>query len=215
MSNREREQNNIVAALFVLERGPYFGIKNVEPWDINRDARKYSGPHPFVAHPPCERWGRYWSGGPSVKVKRKLGDDKGCFESALNSVRKYGGVLEHPEASHAFKKFRLGKPPSEGGWVLSDDFMGWICCVEQGWYGHRARKATWLYAVDIELPSLKWGRAPGDFVRLDAGFHSIEERRRAIRTGACQRLSKRQRALTPDLFRDLLLKMARTKGASP
>lgn len=200
-----------VAALFVLADGPYSELSHVDAWDVTRDARRYNGPYPVVAHPPCERWGRYWSGGPSAKVRRKLGDDAGCFESALHSVRKYGGVLEHPEASHAFRVFKLGKPPRSGGWVLSDDQVGWMCCVEQGWYGHRARKATWLYAVGTKLIDLKWGKSPGDFIRLDQGFHSREERRRAIRTGACQRLSKRQRALTPIPFRDLLLSIALSK----
>lgn len=198
----------IIAALFVLERGPYFGLADVDPWDKTRDARKYRGPHPVVAHPPCERWGRYWSGGPSAKVKRKLGDDNGCFESALNSVRTYGGVLEHPEASAAWETFGLIAPPRDRGWIAAGDFIGWTACVEQGWYGHRARKATWLYAAHVELPSLKWGKAPGDFLRLDEGFHSPQERKRAIKTGVCQRLSKRQRAETPIAFRDLLLHIA-------
>jgi hypothetical protein len=76
------------------------------------------------------------------------------------------------------------------------------------WNRHRAQKATWLYAVGVHpLPMLQWGKATGG-VRLDDGFHSAEERRRAIRTGICQRLSKRERAETPLMFRDLLLGIA-------
>lgn len=198
----------MIAALYVERGGCYFGLPHVDPWDQERDARKYDGPHPIVAHPPCERWGRYWSGGPSARVRRKLGDDNGCFAAALAAVRKWGGILEHPEASHAWPAHGLAKPPRAGGWVKADDVGGWTCCVEQGFYGHKARKLTWLYANSVELPDLKWGRAPGDFVRLDEGFHSIEERRRAVKTGACQRLSKRQRAATPPEFRALLLWIA-------
>ncbi len=58
------------------------------------------------------------------------------------------------------------------------------------------------------LPELQWGSS-GIRERLDEGFHSAEERRRAVRTGVCQRLSQRQRAATPILFRDLLLSIAR------
>jgi hypothetical protein len=88
--------------------------------------------------------------------------------------------------------------------------IGWTCCVEQGHYGHRARKATWLYAAGVrELPALRWGASESK-IRLDEGFHSVEERRRAIRTGACQRMSKRERLATPLPFRDLLLSIART-----
>lgn len=199
-----------IAALFVLSNGPYSETDNVEIWGIDRDARKYAGPFPVVAHPPCERWGRYWNGGPSAKQRRKLGDDEGCFASAIQSVRKWGGVLEHPEASHAWRIFGINTPPRDGGWVSAGFCGGFTCCVEQGWYGHRARKATWLYAFGCELPSLKWGKAPGDFNRLDSGFHSKEERKRAIKKGICQRLSKRQRLLTPPKFRDLLISIART-----
>jgi hypothetical protein len=204
----------VIAALFVQDGGCYFGLPNVDPWPAERDARRYPGSHRVVAHPPCERWGRYWSGGPSARERRKLGDDNGCFEAALASVRRYGGVLEHPEGSHAWRVFGLIAPPRHGGWVVADFEGGWTCCIEQGAYGHRARKATWLYACHVDLPSLKWGHAPGEFARLDEGFHSVEERRRAIKTGICQRLSKRQRAATPIEFRNLLISIAESSFRS-
>jgi len=199
----------MIAALFVHHDGPYIGQHLVVPWTEKNDARQYGGPFPVVAHPPCQRWGRYWSGGPSARVRRKLGDDNGCFESALLSVRKYGGVLEHPEASHAFKKFGLPIPAWKGGWTAPDEFGGRSCCVAQGHYGHRGRKMTWLYAVRTEYPELIWGVTdPKD--RMDLGYHSKEERDRATKTGICQRLSHRQRLLTPEPFRDLLVQIART-----
>lgn len=202
-----------VAALFVLWNGPYANLAGVECWDVSKDARKYQGPHVVIAHPPCERWGRYWGGGPSTKVRRQKGDDNGCFKSALQSVREFGGVLEHPEASHAWAYHGLIKPPKSGGWIKAGDGLGFTCCVEQGHYGHAARKATWLYAVNVALPELKWGPAPSG-IRMDLGYHSKEERARAIKTGVCQRLSKRlskrQRTITPIPFRDLLLSIART-----
>lgn len=49
-----------IAALFVETDGAYFGLPEVDPWDITRDGRKYDGPWPVVAHPPCQRWGRFW-----------------------------------------------------------------------------------------------------------------------------------------------------------
>ena len=199
----------MISALYVATGGCYFGVNGVDPWDEPRDARQFAGPGPVVAHPPCERWGRYWGGSPATWSRLKLGDDKGCFKAALGAVRKWGGVLEHPEGSHAWRAFELNTPPKSGGWVFADWEGGWTCCVEQGHYGHAARKATWLYAVGIELGSLRWGKSAAR-VRLDDGYHSADERRRAVRTGACQRLSKRQRAATPGPFRDLLLSMART-----
>jgi hypothetical protein len=200
----------VIAALYVQTNGVYFGLPDVNPWDEARDARLYDGPYPVVAHPPCERYGRYWSGGPSAKVRRELGDDGGCFAAALAAVRAFGGVLEHPEASRAWELFGLGRPPKRGGWVAADDRGGWTCCVEQGHYGHRARKATWLYASGIRLPSLRWGASSGE--RLEDGFHSTEERRAARAAGIApvKRLSQAERINTPIEFRDVLIAMARS-----
>lgn len=201
----------MIAALYVSEDGPYVGLEGVDVWGVARDARRYEGPHPVVAHPPCERWGRYWHGGPSAKVRRQLGDDGGCFAAALDAVRRWGGVLEHPEASHAWAAFGLARPPYHGGWVPADDVDGWTCCVAQGHYGHRARKLTWLYAVRTERPELTWGASDG--VRLDEGFHTREERRAArdaAKRAPRQRLTKRECWATPEPFRDLLLDLART-----
>ncbi len=195
-----------VAALFVETNGIYYKIPGVECWDIRRDARRYVGPYPVVAHPPCARWGRYWSGGPSAKVRMTLGDDGGCFDAALRAVRRFGGVLEHPEASHAWRVNNLNKPPKRGGWIVSGDGLGWTCCVEQGHYGHRARKATWLYVVRVDLPSLRWGPAKGK-LRLEDGYHSSEERKMCSK-GLVKRISKGERLGTPLEFRDLLLSMA-------
>lgn len=201
-----------VAALFVETNGAYFGIDDVDPWDITRDARLYAGPWPVVAHPPCERWGRYWFGGPSAKTRYAMGDDGGCFAHALWAVRMFGGVIEHPEASGAWGWFGLMTPPKGGGWIKADGF-GWTCCVEQGHYGHRARKATWLYAVGAYPPLLIWGRARGK-IRIDGGFHSAAERASAPseerRRRDAERLSHGERAVTPPAFRDVLLSIARS-----
>ncbi len=203
-----------VAALYVATGGCYFGLPDVVPYDIHRDARKYDGPWPVVAHPPCERWGYFYAGSPLTIARtgqrKKLGDDGGCFALALEAVRMYGGVLEHPHGSQAWKAFGLSRPDRWGGWTAADLWGGWTCCVDQGHYGHRAKKATWLYASGIELPALIWGRSRAS-VRLDPGYHSAEERRRLARyDGAIERLSKSERAATPLPFRDLLLSMARS-----
>ena len=201
-----------IAALYVERGGVYWDLPGVDPWDEERDARRYAGPYPALCHPPCKRWGRYWHGGPSARERRVLGDDGGCFAAALEAVRRWGGVLEHPEASHAWRWHGLITPPRWGGWVsagLGDP--GWTCCVEQGHYGHRARKATWLYAVGGERPSLGWGPSEGD--RLDDGSHSAEHRAAAKAAGehvVRDRLTAEERLATPIPFRDLLIGMARS-----
>ena len=79
-------ENIPVAALYVDAAGSYRDLAGVEPWDIGRDARRYAGPHPVVAHPPCQRWGNFYAESPlAIRQGRRkiLGDDGGCFESAL------------------------------------------------------------------------------------------------------------------------------------
>jgi hypothetical protein len=198
----------VIAALYVQTGGVYFGLPNVDPWDEKRDARKYAGPWSVVAHPPCERWGRYWGGGPSARVKRTLGDDAGCFKAALEAVEHWGGVLEHPEASHAWRHFGIPTPPKYGTWLRTIR-GGWTCCVEQGHYGHRARKATWLYWVGERTPPpMVWGPSRGE--RLDEGFHSIAEREAARAAGQVprKRLGKAENLATPIPFRDTLIRLA-------
>jgi hypothetical protein len=153
-----------VAALYVETNGAYFGLPGIDPWDEVRDAREYAGPHPVVAHPPCQRWGKMWFGQPlHVKLtgERKVkGDDGGCFKAALQAVRTYGGVIEHPWQSHAWPHFGLNTPPRAGGWIMADAEGGWTCCVEQGRYRHYARKPTLLYVCGVDpedLPDLDWG----------------------------------------------------------
>ncbi len=104
-----------IAALYIETGGCYFGLPDVDPWDERRDARLYEGPWPVVAHPPCQRWGRFWHGSTAKPHQYRMGDDKGCFAAALHAVRIYGGVLEHPKDSHAWRWFGLNKPPSGGG----------------------------------------------------------------------------------------------------
>ena len=102
-----------VAALFVAKGGIYFNRNDCDPWDEARDARLYAGPCPVVAHPPCSRWCRL-AGLVQARWGHKRGDDGGCFASALASVRKWGGVLEHPAYSAAWSHFDLPVPGRQG-----------------------------------------------------------------------------------------------------
>ncbi len=200
----------MIAALFIDATGTYSKIDDIELWAAGRDARLYNGPYSVVAHPPCQRWGRYAKGGPSAKPgKFILGDDNGCFESALKSVRQFGGVLEHPEASHAFAWYGIKpKPPRFGGWIKTE-CDAYVCCVEQGHYGHRARKATWLYLYGYpgRPPELKWGPSQAT-AKLDAGMNREERRSPSRKWYDFDYLTSREKSATPDAFRDLLISLA-------
>ena len=208
-----------VAALYVEKGGCYFGLDGVDPWDEERDARQYAGPHPVVAHPPCQRWGKLWAGQPlfikRTGIRKELGDDNGCFAAALEAVRTWGGVIEHPERSRAWPYFGLNTPPRKGGWISAGFDGGWTCCVEQRPYGHYARKPTWLLAYGCDLPELVWGKSPR---KLDPKVVERMGLKRAIRLGEVGGRGggkdSAPRIGTPTAFRDLLLSIARTSSAA-
>lgn len=192
-----------VAALFVAKDGAYWDLPHVDPWDQTRDARRYGGPHPVVAHPPCSAWCRI-AYVVEARWGHPVGEDGGCFESALASVRQWGGVLEHPAFSLAWQEFGLPVPVF-GRWTRHLFDPGWTTEVHQVAYGHRARKATWLYYVGkAEPPALDWSSpAPTATVSYltnhgDSGL---------------PRLSKREAKATPHAFRDVLLELARMSSA--
>ncbi len=194
-----------VAALFVDPRGSYAGLPDVDMWDEARDARLYAGPWPVVAHPPCSRWCRL-AGLVEARYGHKRGDDGGCFASALESVRLWGGVLEHPAYSDAWIAFRLPEPNRGGGWQRGL-CGGWSCHVEQGRYGHPAKKATWLYAFGCELPGMRWG---GHRSSRAAALVSWCANRKSLEMDDRPRVGKKQASKTPLEFRDVLLNMARS-----
>lgn len=204
----------MIAGLFVERDGAYSGLPTVDPWDEARDARLYRGPWPVVAHPPCQRWGRYWGGSPRKPGQYQLGADGGCFAAALEAVRRYGGVLEHPAYSHAWKAFDLAIPPSDGGWVSADFRGGWTCHVEQGHYGHLSRKPTWLYACGVDLPSLIWGPSEQRIHPRALELRGYEKARRIGMMAMVGGKDKtRIRNATPLEFRDILIAMAESANA--
>lgn len=192
--------NQQIAALYVQPNGCYYGLDGVDPWDIGRDARDYKGPHPVVAHPPCNLWVNFaalnykrWGG-----EHNRPGNDGGCFASALHSVRSFGGVLEHPAFTHAWKAHDLPRP-SGAGW--SQHGLDWVCEIWQSAYGHKARKRTWLlYCGSVAPPNLDWTREPGTH-QIGQGF-----------TKGKPVLSGKAASATPPAFRDALISLARNCG---
>jgi hypothetical protein len=140
-----------------------------------------------------------------------MGDDNGCFAAALASVRRWGGVLEHPAYSNAWRTFGILRPPHYGGWIRADFEGGWSCHVEQAHYGHIARKATWLYARGVDLPSLRWGPAEQRLPQVALERYGYEKARRTgVMAYVGGKNRTRIREATPPAFRDLLLSIAAT-----
>ena len=190
-----------VAALYVQTDGAYFGLDGVEPWDEQRDARLYLGPYPVVAHPPCSRWCQLAPVN-EARYGTPVGHDKGCFAAALESVERYGGVLEHPAYTLAWHAFDIRRPKRDS-WQQCR--IGWVTEVSQSAYGCPARKRTWLYYVGPEPPAVDWSDPAGEAV-IGGGINS----------GECvgrRKIGKREASAIPPAFRDLLLSLAR--GVEP
>ena len=188
-----------VSVLYCNPRGPYPGLV-ADWWDEKRDARLYAGPNPVVAHPPCNRWSVPFAFVNQTRYGLRVGDDGGCFEAALRAVRAYGGVLEHPAGTHAWKHFRLPRPRL-GQWSTAFVNAGWVAEVSQVAYGHPAEKRTWLYYVGSETP------APADWTRPKAtgkcgGFRDGDGAHRL------RRIRDRHASATPVAFARWLIDLA-------
>lgn len=210
----------MIAALFVEQNGPYANLENVDAWPAYRDARKYPGPYPVVAHPPCTRWCRL-AGLVQKRYGYKKGDDGGCFAFALEAVRTFGGILEHPAFSAAWLAFGLTEP-LPNIWTRCID-GGWIVEVRQLDFGHPAEKRTWLYAFGVKhLPmiprteairtahcSRTWTKA----VQPTARTSFLRNRDKVPST--LRRLSSKEASRTPVAFRDWLLSIAESASTHP
>jgi hypothetical protein len=193
-----------VAALYVETGGAYFDLLGVDPWDEARDARLYGGPHPVVAHPPCQKWCQLAPLNASRLDGYFVGDDGGCFASALQAVRTWGGVLEHPAYSYAWPAHDLPRP-SWGGWQRALHEDAWVTEVAQVAYGHEARKRTWLYYVGPDPLPLDW-REPPATMQVSA----FGTTRPGYRWTYAESLDKNKSDATPPAFRAVLLDLARS-----
>lgn len=195
-----------IAVLFTLKDTIYKQIDGCDCYDEERDARNYKGDLPVIAHPPCQLWGAL----AAVNYKRwggehnRPGNDDGLFKFALETVKRVGGVLEHPAKTRAWEAHGLERPTGTG-WIKCQD-GSWVCEVWQSAYGHKANKATWLYYVGSRPSEAYWERPKGT--------HQVGQQcRQGIRKTEPWRnkpiLTKKEANETPELFADFLVKLTR------
>jgi hypothetical protein len=149
-----------VAALYIDPRGPYPTLGGVDCWDATRDATLYDGPLPVVAHPACGPWG---------KLSHMYSGGEGGRELALKAVeqvRKWGGVLEHPASSRLWQELALPRPGEP-----VDEFGGWTERIDQSDFGHVARKPTWIYCVRVNRELARWRPPAREPTHWIAGRH--------------------------------------------
>lgn len=171
----------MIAVLFARRDSIYKTVPGLDVWDEDRDARKWPGGAPVIAHPPCRLWGRlhHLAKSSDIEAERALG------LYAIGRVREFGGVLEHPEYSKLWKAGALPVPGSVDAWG------GYTIMVRQSDWGHRAEKRTWLYVVGVgfcDLPAMP--------------------RQASIAFGLVELMGQREREATPPAFAAWLVELA-------
>lgn len=135
----------MVAVLFARSDSVYKTLPDCDVFDLDRNALSFRGGMPVVAHPPCRAWGRF------RKVAKPRIGEKELALYAIQAVRQYGGVLEHPAYSSLWTAANLPLP----GQI--DIHRGFTFACPQFWWGHKAAKASWFYICGIsprEIPPI-------------------------------------------------------------
>jgi hypothetical protein len=174
-----------VAVLFARADSNYKALPDVDVWDAERDARRWPGGCPVVAHPPCRAWGRLRT------FAKPRADEMNLARLAVALVREFGGVLEHPAGSTLWKAQRLPLPGER------DSYGGWTLAAPQKWWGHKAEKATWFYVVGCEPGDIP----PLPFVMGDAPY-VVQGR------GRRPHIPKAEREHTPPALAEWLVELA-------
>ena len=192
----------MIAALFVRKDSIYKSIPGVDCYDIGRDARTWPGGCPVIAHPPCRSWGmlKHFARAPAGEHEFGI--------RAVEQVRRWGGVVEHPMGSSLFRE--CGCPPPGG---FPDIYGGWTIVVDQFHWGHPARKRTILYIVGtMDMPPMPFRPGEPEFVIDRPGKRRKSERRPSGKKSC----SHRKREETPRLFAEWLVEMVGSfKGTDP
>lgn len=179
--------SNKIPVLFCQEGSIYKSFPVCDVWDATRNALNFDEPRPIIAHPPCHLFSRMRGLSTAPESEKELA------YFALDHIRKYGGILEHPAHSTLWKEKSLPKPGQ------LDRFGGFTLVVSQFWFGHKADKLTWLYIVGIEsedLPSIPFALGEPEFTVSYSKLKSVRVKRE---------IPKRERSATPKRFAEWLI----------
>ena len=142
-------RERLVTVLFAHRQTHYRVLPGVEVYDQLRDARTWPGGSPVIAHPPCAQWGRL------RQLATPKPEEKALGPWAVEQVRKWGGVLEHPAGSKLWPTCKMPQPGQ------SDEYGGWTLDIDQVVFGHAAQKRTWLYVCGCRPEAAPPIPAPG------------------------------------------------------
>lgn len=182
-----------VAVLFARADSVYKRLRGCDVWDEARDARRWPGGAPVVAHPPCRLWGRLRHMAKAPAAERELAP------LAVANVRRYGGVLEHPAGSRLWDECGLPMPGA-----APDEWGGWTLEAPQHWWGHRAEKLTWFYIVGCDQRHI-----PPVQPSLLEATHVINTKLRQGDPGYRPSVTHAEREHTPPALAEWLVDLAR------
>ncbi len=178
-----------IAVLFARRDSIYKTLPMVDVWDIDRDARGWPGGMPVISHPPCRGWGSL------RKFSHADAEELALASFAVEQVRKFGGVLEHPRASKIWSSAHLASRNEE-----PDSYGGWILPIVQNWWGHRAEKETYLYIVGCrpcDIPLIPLSLAYASHFVVSCSKRRNGKRLRKGDWGWRPEISKAEREHTP------------------
>ena len=124
-------------------------------------------------------------------------DEKALAPWAIEQIRRFGGVLEHPANSKLWPELNLPVPGKR------DLYGGWTLPIHQHWWGRRAEKKTRLYIVGCDPKDI-----PDIPLRIDEPTHVIGDVGRAG-MGKRPEVSKAEREQTPKELAIWLCELAR------
>lgn len=189
-----------VAVLFARADSNYKALPDCDVWDMARDARRYQGDMPVIAHPPCRAWGRL------RHMAKPREDEKALALFAVDQVRRCGGVLEHPAHSTLWQAAGL---PTGG----RDKWGGWTLPISQFWWVHRAEKLTWLYVVGCapdQIPEMPMALGEATHVIGQQGRRRGGARLMKGMRGWRPEVTKAEREHTPPALAAWLVELARS-----
>jgi hypothetical protein len=187
-----------IAALFVRADSIYKSVPGVDCWDAERNALLWPGGCPVVAHPPCRTWGKL-----AAFATRAPTTEYALGLWAIDQVRQWGGVLEHPEGSRLFAE--SGCNPAGG---LPDQWGGMTISVDQFQWGHRARKRTMLYVVGFS-GALSMPHRAGKPTHVVSSGYGVRSNPGHSHRSALPECTKSEREATPPAFAAWLVELAR------
>ena len=182
-----------VAVLFARKNSIYKNLTGCNVYDKDWDALTFKGRMPIVAHPPCRAWGRlrYFA--------KPLPGEKEFAIWAVDQVQKNGGILEHPTGSKLWHACNLPKPLCG-----QDQYGGFTLQLDQFWFGHRAKKSTWLYICGVEYKKI-----PAIPLVFGEATHVISSSTKKNKAKRKPEVKRWERESTPIEFAKWLVKIAR------